>query len=52
MMLWVETNSPCFEGHSLTNVHIYIQSGNVLFHSADNVRISLVTTIEGALSKT
>lgn len=42
----------CFEKSKLENVATYIQSGNVLFETAETDRAKLVRKLEQALSKT
>jgi uncharacterized protein (DUF1697 family) len=42
----------CFEAHGLRSVATYIQSGNVLFESADSSAPELTRRIEGALAET
>jgi uncharacterized protein (DUF1697 family) len=41
----------CFEASKLENVATYIQSGNVLFETAETDTVKLVRTLESALSK-
>ncbi|HEU5238222.1 MAG TPA: DUF1697 domain-containing protein, partial [Pyrinomonadaceae bacterium] len=42
----------CFEANKLHNVATYIQSGNVLFETAETDPVKLVRRLEQALSKT
>jgi uncharacterized protein (DUF1697 family) len=42
----------CFEKSKLENVATYIQSGNVMFESAETDRVKLVKKLENVLSKT
>jgi uncharacterized protein (DUF1697 family) len=42
----------CFEASKMENVATYIQSGNVLFETAETDTVKLVRTLERALSKT
>ena len=42
----------CFESMGFTDVVTYIQSGNVVFRSAENDKAKLTTTIESVLSAT
>ncbi len=42
----------CFEASQLENVATYIQSGNVLFETAETDSVKLVKKLEQALSKT
>jgi uncharacterized protein (DUF1697 family) len=42
----------CFEKSKLENVATYIQSGNVLFETAETDHVKVVKTLESALSKT
>src|SRR5215510_1000247 len=42
----------CFEASRFENVTTYIQSGNVLFETAETGRAKLITKLENALSET
>ena len=42
----------CFEKNKLENVATYIQSGNVLFETAETDHVKLIKKLENALSKT